>query len=167
MVMKGYVGKDTNDEFDEEGFFRTGDIGFYDEDGYLYVVDRLKELIKYKSIQVAPAEIEAMLLQHEAVRDAGVVGVPHSEAGEVPLAFVVFQPGKTVTEKELQDFIEQRLSNPKRLRGGVRFLAEIPRNPSGKILRRNLRAMVNIYRIFNYLPILTLIFNYCILQLRL
>ncbi|XP_052754221.1 uncharacterized protein LOC113513240 [Galleria mellonella] len=141
MLMKGYLGVDRRETFDEDNFFRTGDIGYYDEDGYLYVVDRLKELIKYKSFQVAPAEIEALLLQHEAVRDAGVVGIPDREAGEVPIAFVALQPGRTVTEKELQDFVAERLSNPKRLRGGVRFLSEIPKNASGKILRKELRNL--------------------------
>ncbi|XP_059062432.1 uncharacterized protein LOC131855206 [Achroia grisella] len=142
MLMKGYLGVDNKDTFDEEDFFKTGDIGYFDEDGYLYIVDRLKELIKYKSFQVPPAEIEALLLQHEAVQEAGVVGIPDREAGEVPLAFVVKQPEKSVTEKELQEFVAKRLSNPKRLRGGVRFIPEIPKNASGKILRKELRNIV-------------------------
>ncbi|XP_026764719.2 uncharacterized protein LOC113523050 [Galleria mellonella] len=143
LIMKGYVGKDRKEDFDEEDFFRTGDIGYYDEDGHFFIVDRLKELIKYKAFQVAPAEIEALLLKHEAVRDAGVVGRKDRDSGEVPIAFVVKQPGKEVTEKELQDFIAERLSNPKRLRGGVKFVTEIPKNPSGKILRRELRRIAN------------------------
>ncbi|CAK1593362.1 unnamed protein product [Parnassius mnemosyne] len=142
MIMKGYIGKERSEDFDEEGFFKTGDIGYYDEDKYLYIVDRLKELIKYKGYQVPPAEIEAVLLQHKGVRDVGVVGLPHELAGEVPFAFAVLQTGVELTEKELQQFVAERLSNPKHLRGGVRFVKEIPRNPSGKILRRLLRQML-------------------------
>ncbi|KAL0859175.1 hypothetical protein ABMA27_010999 [Loxostege sticticalis] len=143
LVMKGYVGKDRDSDFDSEGFFKTGDVGYYDEDGCFFIVDRLKELIKYKAFQVAPAEIEALLIEHPAVRDAAVVGVPDKAAGEVPLAFVVKQAGQAVTEKEIQQFVAERLSNPKHLRGGVRFVDAIPKNPSGKILRKELRKMVN------------------------
>ncbi|KPJ10986.1 Luciferin 4-monooxygenase [Papilio machaon] len=142
IVMKGYVGKSKEDDFDDEGFFKTGDIGYYDENKYFFIVDRLKELIKYKAYQVPPMELEAVLLQHPAVRDAGVVGLPHASAGEVPLAFVVLQPNANATEKELQQFVADRLSNPKHLRGGVRFVEEIPKNPSGKILRKRLREMI-------------------------
>ncbi|CAG5052931.1 unnamed protein product [Parnassius apollo] len=142
MIMKGYIGKERREDFDEEGFFKTGDIGYYDEDKYVYVVDRLKELIKYKGYQVPPAEIEAVLLQHKGVRDVGVVGLPHESAGEVPLAFIVPQTGVELTEKELQQFVAERLSNPKHLRGGVKFTKQIPRNPSGKILRKLLREML-------------------------
>ncbi|CAK1593304.1 unnamed protein product [Parnassius mnemosyne] len=139
MIMKGYIGKERSEDFDEEGFFKTGDIGYYDEDKYLYIVDRLKELIKYKGYQVPPAEIEAVLLQHKGVRDVGVVGLPHELAGEVPLAFVVPQTGVELSEKELQTFVAERLSNPKHLRGGVKFINEIPRSTSGKILRKLLQ----------------------------
>ncbi|XP_046974994.1 4-coumarate--CoA ligase 1-like [Vanessa cardui] len=141
MGMKGYVGKDRREDFDDEGFLKTGDIGYYDEEGYLYIVDRLKELIKYKAYQVPPAEIEAVLLKHPDIRDAGVIGIPHPTAGEVPLAFVVLQPGRTLTEKDVQDFVAERLSNPKHLRGGVKFINEIPKNQTGKILRKELRKM--------------------------
>ncbi|RVE49753.1 hypothetical protein evm_005623 [Chilo suppressalis] len=140
-IMKGYVGIENKEVFDSEGFFHTGDVGYYDEDRDFFIVDRLKELIKYKGYQVAPAELEALLLKHEAVADAGVVGIPDVAAGEVPLAFVVTQPGKRVTEKELQQFVAERVSNPKHLRGGVRFISAIPKNPSGKILRKELRKM--------------------------
>ncbi|CAK1548812.1 unnamed protein product [Leptosia nina] len=141
-VMKGYIGRDRKLDFDDEGFFRTGDVGYYDEDRYFYIVDRLKELIKYKGYQVPPAEIEAVLLKHSGIRDAGVIGVRDLLAGELPLAFVALQPGVQLTEKEIQDYVAERLSNPKHLRGGVRFLPEIPKNPSGKILRKELRKLV-------------------------
>ncbi|XP_048002063.1 4-coumarate--CoA ligase 1-like isoform X2 [Leguminivora glycinivorella] len=141
VVMKGYVGKDRREDFDEEGFFRTGDVAYYDDEGNFYIVDRLKELIKYMGFQVAPAEIEAVLLQHPAVRDAGVVGVPEAQAGEVPRAFVALQPGAEAAVEELQAFVAERLSKPKHLRGGVRFVPDIPKNPSGKIMRKELRKL--------------------------
>ncbi|KAJ2941081.1 hypothetical protein O0L34_g10313 [Tuta absoluta] len=141
-LFGGYVGKDRGDDYDADGFYKTGDIAYYDNDGFLFIVDRIKELIKYKSWQVPPSELEAVLLQHPAVKDAAVIGVPDSLVGELPLAFVVKQPGAKVTEKELIDFVASKVSSPKRLRGGVRFIDEIPKNGSGKILRRILRDMV-------------------------
>ncbi|KAJ8723878.1 hypothetical protein PYW07_007858 [Mythimna separata] len=148
LRMKGYMGdRAASDELlDSEGYLRTGDIGYYDTDGYFYIVDRLKELIKYKGFQVAPAELEALLLQHGGVADAGVVGLPDEAAGELPLAFVVAQPNSNVTEKDLVDFVASKVSPAKRLRGGVIFLKDIPKNASGKILRRELRKMLQKYK---------------------
>ncbi|KPJ10989.1 Luciferin 4-monooxygenase [Papilio machaon] len=108
-VMKGYIGKDKTEDFDDEGFLKTGDIGYYDDEKYLFIMDRLKELIKYKGYQVPPAEIETLLLQHPGVRDVGVVGLPEAVAGEVPLAFVVPQPGVCLLEAELQKFVADRV----------------------------------------------------------
>lgn len=141
VLMKGYVGKSRSEDFDDEDFYKTGDLGYYDEQGLFFITGRLKELIKYKGFQVPPAELEAVLLQHPSVKDVGVVGVEHGTAGEVPLAFVVLQPEKTASEQELKDFVAQHLSNPKHLRGGVRFVDEIPKNPSGKILRNQLKKL--------------------------
>ncbi|XP_062532101.1 luciferin 4-monooxygenase isoform X2 [Bombyx mori] len=145
LRMKGYMGdKAASDAlFDGEGYVRTGDIGYYDKDGFFYIVDRLKELIKYKGFQVAPAELEALLLQHSGVADAGVVGLPDELAGELPIAFVVPQPNSNVTEKELIEYVASKLSPAKHLRGGVIFINEIPKNASGKILRRELRTMLS------------------------
>ncbi|XP_052743141.1 uncharacterized protein LOC112053001 [Bicyclus anynana] len=143
-IMKGYVDKDNSEDFDDEGFFKTGDIGYYDQDKNLFIVDRLKELIKYKGFQVAPAELEGVLLEHPGIKDAGVVGIPHESAGEVPRAFVVLQPGSSLTEEEIKAFIATKLSNPKHIRGGVKFVAEIPKTPSGKILRKLLREMAKV-----------------------
>ncbi|KAG6440441.1 hypothetical protein O3G_MSEX001340 [Manduca sexta] len=139
ILFEGYIGKDMKDDMDEDGFYKTGDISYYDEDGYFYIVDRIKELIKYKAGQVAPSELEATLLQHPAVKDVGVVGLPDPLAGELPSAFVVKTPGSKVTEKELIDFVASKVSSWKQLRGGVRFVNEIPKTASGKILRRVLR----------------------------
>ncbi|KAL0851120.1 hypothetical protein ABMA28_006987 [Loxostege sticticalis] len=142
VLFDGYIGKERGDDFDEEGFFKTGDIGYYDEDGFFFIVDRIKELIKYKAWQVSPAELEAVVLLHDAVKDVGVIGTPDSEAGELPTAFVVKKPGSNVTEKDILDFVGTKVSPWKRLRGGVKFIEEIPKTGSGKILRRKLRELL-------------------------
>nr|XP_023025173.1 luciferin 4-monooxygenase-like [Leptinotarsa decemlineata] len=143
-IMKGYYKNEqaTRDSFSPDGWFKTGDLGYYDEDGYLFNVDRLKEMIKYKAHQVAPAEIEAILINHPSVLDAGVVGIPDDEAGELPLAFVVKQSGIDVTERELQEYVSQKVSPQKRLRGGIIFVSAIPKSTSGKILRKELRKKI-------------------------
>ncbi|KAG5897605.1 hypothetical protein JTB14_019553 [Gonioctena quinquepunctata] len=141
MVMKGYFKNEgaTRNAITPEGWLKSGDLGYYDEEENFFVVDRLKELIKFNGYQVAPAELEALLINHPKVLDAGVVGLPDDSAGELPLAFVVKRPGMEVKEKELQDFVFENLSPQKSLRGGVIFVPAIPKNPSGKILRRELR----------------------------
>ncbi|KAL9894754.1 luciferin 4-monooxygenase isoform 1-T5 [Glossina fuscipes fuscipes] len=139
-IMKGYIGdvKSTQSSI-IDGWLHTGDIGYYDEDFEFFIVDRIKELIKYKGFQVPPAEIEAILLTNPKVKDAAVIGKPDEEAGELPMAFIVSQPNAQLGEQEIIDFVAQRASPAKRLRGGVMFIDEIPKNPSGKILRRLLR----------------------------
>jgi acyl-CoA synthetase (AMP-forming)/AMP-acid ligase II len=116
-----------------DGWLRTGDIGYADEDGRLFVVDRLKELIKYKGRQVAPAELEALLLSHPAVADAGVIPSPNEEAGEVPKAFIVLK--QDATADEIISYVAERVAPHKRIRK-VEFVSQIPRSPAGKILRR-------------------------------
>jgi acyl-coenzyme A synthetase/AMP-(fatty) acid ligase len=114
-----------------------------DQDGFYYVLDRRKEMIKYKGFSVAPAEVEAVLMEHPAVRDCGVVGQPDSSAGEVPCAFVVVREGFSSAEtlkQELCSFVADRLTHYKQPRE-VRFVETLPRTPSGKILRRELRKM--------------------------
>ena len=137
QVMKGYLDDPEANAwiFPGDGWLRTGDIGHVDEDGYLYVVDRLKELIKYRGYQVPPAELEALLLQHPGVADAAVVPAPDPNAGEVPKAFVVKTPGAELTEGELMSFVSERVPSYKKVRR-VEFVEEIPRSLSGKILRR-------------------------------
>lgn len=142
-VMKGYIGdKKATDETIKDGWIHTGDVGYFDEDLDFYIVDRLKELIKYKAFQVPPFEIESILLKHPKIKDCAVIGKPDEEAGELPLAFVVLQPGEKANEKEIVDFAASKTSSPKKLRGGVIFVEEIPKIPSGKILRRALRDML-------------------------
>ncbi|KAK7603657.1 hypothetical protein V9T40_003656 [Parthenolecanium corni] len=142
-VTKGYYRneKATADTFDQEGWLHSGDIGYYDEDGDIFIVDRLKELIKYNAYQISPAELESILMKHEKVNDAAVIGVPNDIVGEIPTAFVVKKPGSTISEKELVDYAAALVSPQKKLRGGVVFTEQIPKNPSGKILRRKLKEI--------------------------
>ncbi|HEV8373242.1 MAG TPA: AMP-binding protein [Actinomycetota bacterium] len=135
QVMKGYLNapQATADMLDPDGWLHTGDLGRVDDDGYVYVVDRVKELIKYKGMQVAPAELEAVLLGHPAIADAAVVRSPDEEAGEVPKAFVV---AKTPLQaEEVIAYVTERVAPHKRIRR-VEFIDEIPKALSGKILRR-------------------------------
>lgn len=143
QVMLGYIGdvKATKDTIDKDGWLHTGDVGYYDNEKQFFIVDRIKELIKWKGYQVPPAEIEGVLLSHLKIRDAAVIGVPDDLVGELPLAFVV-KADDNLTEDEVIQFVAKSASPAKRLHGGVRFIKEIPKNPSGKILRRELRELV-------------------------
>ncbi|XP_076823259.1 uncharacterized protein LOC143469450 [Clavelina lepadiformis] len=140
QVMKGYYKAEaaTKRSFDSDGWFRTGDIGYYDKYEYLFVVDRLKELIKYKGFQVAPAELEELLLRHPKISDVAVIGVPDIEAGEVPKAFVV-ATDPHLSKIDIHAFVNGKVSSYKQLRGGIEFRSFIPKSASGKILRRELR----------------------------
>ncbi len=140
QVMQGYLNNpDATDETMAEGdWLRTGDLAVIDEDGFMFIRDRLKELIKYKGFQVAPAEVEAALIAHEAVIDAAVIGKPDEEAGELPIAFVVRAPGAEVSEADLQAHCEGCLAHYKHPEE-YRFVESVPKSASGKILRRELR----------------------------
>lgn len=120
---------------------KTGDLCYIDNDGCLYVVDRLKELIKYKGYQVAPAELEHLLLSHPEIIETAVVPYPDEEAGQVPMAFVVRQPKSTLNEEVVVDFISKQVAPYKKIRR-VSFISSIPKNPSGKILRKELVKLV-------------------------
>ena len=139
-IMKGYLNNPqaTAETIDGDGWLHTGDIGCMDSDGDFYIVDRLKELIKYKGFQVPPAELEGLLLSHPAVADSAVIPVPDDEAGEIPKAFVVLKPGAEATAGELQDFIAGQVAGYKQIRE-LEFIDAIPKAISGKILRRVLR----------------------------
>ncbi len=141
QVMAGYLRRPeaTAATIDADGWLRTGDLGFVDHDGNVFVADRLKELIKVSAYQVAPAELEALLLTHPAVADAAVIGRPDATHGEVPVAVVVCRA--PVDEAELLAFVAERVTPYKRLRA-VRFAESLPRTPSGKLLRRALRDQV-------------------------
>jgi acyl-CoA synthetase (AMP-forming)/AMP-acid ligase II len=135
QVMKGYLNNPeaTAWTLDSDGWLHTGDIGYADEEGFFYIVDRLKELIKYKGYQVAPAELEALLLSHPAVADAAVIPSPDEEAGEVPKAFVVRKAD--VTADEIMAWVAERVSPQKKIRR-LEFIDTIPKSLAGKILRR-------------------------------
>jgi acyl-CoA synthetase (AMP-forming)/AMP-acid ligase II len=138
-IMKGYLNNEeaTRETIVDDGWLRTGDVAVIDEDGYFAIVDRVKELIKYKGFQVAPAELEALLLQHPAVQDAAVIPLPDEEAGEIPKAFLVLKDD-SVSPEEVQQFVAERVSTYKQIRA-VEVVDEIPKSASGKILRRVLR----------------------------
>lgn len=142
-IMKGYLENEaaTKETIDENGWLHTGDIGYYDEDFIFFIVDRKKELIKYNAFQVPPAEIELLLQNHPKLKDAGVIGIPDERTGEKAFAFVVPRPATTVSKEEIFDYVRKNLSKPKHLHGGIKFIDEIPRNPSGKVLRRELKLM--------------------------
>src|SRR6266850_805326 len=135
QVMKGYLNRPeaTAQTIDPENWLHTGDIAYADEDGHFFIVDRAKELIKYKGFQVPPAELEALLLAHPNVADCAVIPCPDDEAGEVPKAFVVLRG--EATPKELMDFVAARVAPHKKIRS-VEFIDQIPKSASGKILRR-------------------------------
>ncbi|XP_062078640.1 4-coumarate--CoA ligase CCL1 [Humulus lupulus] len=141
QIMKGYINdaEATKGTIDEGGWLHTGDIGFIDNDDELFIVDRLKELIKYKGFQVAPAELESMLISHPNITDAAVVPMKDEAAGEVPVAFVVRSNGSKITEEDIKQYISKQVVFYKRINKAF-FIEEIPKNPSGKILRKILRA---------------------------
>lgn len=144
QVMAGYLNNpEATTAMIKDGWLHTGDIGHYDKTGEFFVTDRLKELIKVRGFQVAPAELEALLRDHPGVRDAAVIGIPHRYDGERPLAFIVpREVGSVALTKEIVKYISTKMTKHKHLTGGVRFIDAIPRNPSGKILRRQLRELV-------------------------
>ena len=141
QVMAGYLNNPaaTAATIDADGWLHTGDIGHVDTEGFLYVVDRLKELIKYKGFQVPPAELEALLLTHSAVADAAVVGLPDEQVGEIPVGFVVLKAGHTATAEQIMAYVAGQVAHYKQLRR-VTFIDAVPKSPSGKILRRQLRG---------------------------
>ena len=145
-IFKGYLNnpEGTKNALTEDGFFKTGDVGYQDKDGNFYITDRIKELIKYKGFQVAPAELEGLLASHPMIDDVAVLGIYNNDrATEEPRAYVVPAAGVEASKKTEDDIVAwlaAKVANHKRLRGGVRFVDAIPKSPSGKILRRVLKA---------------------------
>jgi acyl-CoA synthetase (AMP-forming)/AMP-acid ligase II len=143
QIMQGYWrGPELSAQVLTEGWFHTGDLARMDERGYVYIVGRTKEMIKYKGYTVAPNELEALLLEHPDVKDCAVVGVADREAGEIPKAFVVLKPGAAADGDTLMDFLRNKVAGYKRVRQ-VELVDAIPRSPSGKILRRLLIESVH------------------------
>ncbi|KAJ8939525.1 hypothetical protein NQ314_011092 [Rhamnusium bicolor] len=142
-IMNGYYNQDCQDQFDEEGWFKTGDIVKYDENCCLFVVDRVKELIKYTSTSVQPANIERELLKHPSVKQAVVIGKPHETDGEHPMAIIILNENyKDTTPEEIQKYIEERLLYKEKLRGGVIFVDSMPMSTSDKVKRRQLKNII-------------------------
>ena len=135
--MLGYLNnaEATTETIDADGWYHSGDIGYVNEEGRVFIVDRVKELIKYKGMQVAPAELEAVLLTHESIIDAAVIPCPDEEAGEIPKAYVVTKDD--ISADEIMDFVAEKVAPHKKIRA-IAFIDEIPKSPSGKILRRSL-----------------------------
>ncbi|KAK1564853.1 hypothetical protein Q3G72_013136 [Acer saccharum] len=130
-IMKCYVGDDkaTAEIMDSEGWLKTGDLCYFDSQGFLFIVDRLKEVIKYNNIKIAPAELEHLLVSNHEIDDAVVVPYPDDEAGEIPMAFVVRNPGSNITDTQVA---------PYKMIRRVAFISSIPKSANGKILRREL-----------------------------
>ncbi|WP_299949467.1 AMP-binding protein [uncultured Ruegeria sp.] len=139
QVMQAYLNNPeaTKDTLTPDGWLKTGDVASIDADGFMFIVDRLKELIKFKGFQVAPAELEATMVAHSGVQEAAVIGEPDDEAGEVPVAFIV-RATPDLTEEDVHAHMRTSLASYKQLHA-IRFVDEIPKSPSGKILRRLLR----------------------------
>ena len=146
QVMIGYYENEesTKNMIDTEGWLHTGDVGYFDKDGFLFITDRCKELIKYKGFQVAPAELEAVIASMAGVNDVIVIPVDDEIAGELPRAYVVRQDndiGRKLTAIDIDNFVKTKVAPHKWLRGGVRFTDVIPKSASGKLLRRQQKAI--------------------------
>lgn len=145
-IFKGYLNnpQGTKHAITEDGYFKTGDVGYQDSDGNFYITDRAKELIKYKGFQVAPAELEGLLASHPTVDDVAVIGIyDPSRATEIPRAYVVPRSGVQAgpgMEREIMEWLAGKVARFKQLRGGIKFVDVIPKSASGKILRRVLKV---------------------------
>ncbi|XP_014298680.1 uncharacterized protein LOC103570409 isoform X1 [Microplitis demolitor] len=142
-VMLGYRDdpEATSQTIDHHGWLHTGDLGYFDHDGDLFIVGRLKELIKYKGYQIAPAEIENILLSHPDVNDAAVIGRYDGTGNQIPVAYVVKKSHSNITSQQLRQFVHDKVSIQKHLRGGVKFIDVIPKSSAGKILRHQLELI--------------------------
>ena len=145
FCYQGYIDDvdKTKECLSPSGWLRTGDVAYYDEDGYFFITDRIKELIKVRGYPVAPAELEALLLTNDLVNDVAVIQLPDDASGELPRAYIVLKDKEQVDENHVRDeiygFVKERVAPYKRLDGGIVFTDAIPKSASGKILRRILR----------------------------
>ena len=146
--MKGYLdNQEATDKTIKDGWLLSGDVATYDEDGNIFMVDRMKEMIKVKALQVSPSELEDLLRAHHEVLDAAVMGIPDDRHGEVPRAFVVKRNRKAkndATAEEIHEYINERVSDHKKIRGGIVFLEAIPRSAAGKILKKDLKTITKV-----------------------
>lgn len=141
MLFKGYYKMDSSAAFDKDGFVKTGDIAYYDDDQCIYVIERIKEMFKFKGWHIVPSFLEGILLEHPAVKEVAIFGKPQ-EGGDAPCACVVLKDGYKVSEKELQTFFASKVCEREALVGGITFAKSLPKTPTGKVLRREVRAKV-------------------------
>lgn len=143
-VMNGYYEMDSSEAWDTDGWLKTGDIAYYDEDFCFYIVDRIKEMLKFRSWHVVPAVLEEILKQHPAVQSVVVVGIPHEEDGDHPAAVVVLNDGyeNKITSEEIEKFLEERVDDRQRLRGGVKIVKELAMTPTGKVKKKLIRDLI-------------------------
>jgi long-chain acyl-CoA synthetase len=140
VVIDHYLGRDKlGEDAVKDGFYRTGDVGHLDEDGFLFITDRIKDMIVAGGVNIYPAEIEKVLVQHPAIVDAAVIGIPQNDFGEQPMAFIVAAPSAAVTEDDVLTFLQDRLASYKKPRRFA-FVDELPVSPMGKVLKHVLRA---------------------------
>ena len=148
QVMKGYLNnQEATDKTMRGDWLMSGDIAYYDDDGNIFMVDRMKEMIKVKALQVSPSELEDILRAHHEILDAAVMGIPDDRLGEVPRAFVVKKNRKAKNDEtaaEIHEYLNERISDHKRLRGGIVFLDAIPRSAAGKILKKDLKTLTKV-----------------------
>lgn len=143
FLMSGYHNMDSSDCFDENGWFKTGDLMYYDDDEYFYHVDRIKEMFKFRQIHIQPVLLEEILLSHPAVLKAVVIGVPDLHDGHHPMGVVVLKNDvQHITEDEIIKFVDAQVDDPKKLRAGLKIVTDIPLTVTGKVMRRVVRKMV-------------------------
>lgn len=143
LQMNGYYNLNSSDSWDENGWLRTGDVAYYDEDHCIYVVDRIKEMLKFQSWHVPPALIEAVLHTHPAVKMAVVIGVPHPEDGDHPMGIIIPCDNiKNVSADDILDYVHSRVDDRQKLRAGIKFVKEFPLTPSGKVKRKELKDRI-------------------------
>lgn len=137
-LSSGYYNSDIPMPTDEDGFLKTGDIAYYDEEGYIYIVDRIKEVFKYKTYNIFPTFLESILLEHPAVKEAAVFGIPNDNDRNWPAALITLKENSPVTATEIEEFFSEKVSDQHTLRGGLKIISEFDKLPSGKIQRSQL-----------------------------
>ncbi|XP_044268934.1 4-coumarate--CoA ligase 1-like [Tribolium madens] len=142
-AMNGYYNLDSSESFDADGWLKTGDVVYYDEDYCFYVVDRIKEMLKYKSWHIAPAMLENILNNHPSIKLSVVIGIPDEDDGDHPMAIVILNnPEDEITGEEIEAYVAERVQDRQKLRAGVKFVTSFPITPSGKIKRREIKQMI-------------------------
>ncbi|KRT82224.1 AMP-binding protein [Oryctes borbonicus] len=140
-MFNGYYNGNTKDVFDKDGFIKTGDVGYYDEDNCIVFADRIQDMFKYRNSQIAPASIENLLYQHPSVLEAVVVGIPHEKDGNHPMALVVLRAGMKAKEEELLKLVNDNVIDREKLRAGLQIVKRLPKTTTGKLARKVVRDL--------------------------